>query len=113
VPAAPDVTVQVAHLAGAGSWEDEGAQQVIEVFAVAIAKRDPRTRLLYFDFTALGTRVTAENARVGCASQAASAHGRRVPDHRGQRAAVLAIGGSSPRYDTLRIRTGSALTPAG
>ena len=33
LPAAPDVVVQVAHLAGAGSWEDEGTQQAIAVFA--------------------------------------------------------------------------------
>jgi predicted TIM-barrel fold metal-dependent hydrolase len=54
LPAAPDVVVQVAHLAGAGSWQDVGAQQALEVLADAVAKRDPRTRLLYVDATALG-----------------------------------------------------------
>jgi len=63
LPAAPDVVVQVAHLAGAGSWEDDGARQAIEVFADAITRREPRTRLLYFDVTALGARVTEDNAR--------------------------------------------------
>jgi len=63
LPAAPDVVVQVAHLAGAGSWEDDGTRQAIEVFADAITQREPRTRLLYFDVTALGARVTADNAR--------------------------------------------------
>jgi len=42
LPAAPDVVVQVAHLAGAGSWQDEGAQQAFEVLADAVARRDPR-----------------------------------------------------------------------
>ena len=64
LPAAPDVVVQVAHLAGAGSWQDQGAQRALEVFAEAMAKGDPRTRLLYFDITAVGTPPTSESARV-------------------------------------------------
>ena len=57
------MVVQVAHLAGAGSAEDEGAQQALEVFANAVAKRDARTRLLYFDVTALGPPLTPEQGR--------------------------------------------------
>ena len=67
MPAAPDVVVQIAHLAGAGSWQDEGAQQALEVFADAVAKRDPRTRLLYFDVTALGAPPAADTAQWGAA----------------------------------------------
>jgi predicted TIM-barrel fold metal-dependent hydrolase len=63
LPAAPDVVVQVAHLAGAGGWEDVGAQQAFAVFGDAMARRDPRTRLLYFDVTAVGARVTPETAQ--------------------------------------------------
>ena len=63
MPAAPDVVVQVAHLAGAGSWQDEGAQQALEVLADAVARRDPRTRLLYFDVTALGAPATPDTAQ--------------------------------------------------
>lgn len=62
MPAAPDVVVQIAHLAGAGSWQDEGTRQAFEVFADAVARRDPRTRLLYFDATALGAPPTPDNA---------------------------------------------------
>jgi predicted TIM-barrel fold metal-dependent hydrolase len=62
LPAAPDVVVQVAHLAGAGSPQDEGAHQALEVLADAVAKRDPRTRLLYFDFTMLGAEISPEAA---------------------------------------------------
>src|SRR5580765_3281437 len=51
LPAAPDVVVQVAHLASAGSPQDEGAQQALEVFVDAVARNDPRTRHLYFDAT--------------------------------------------------------------
>jgi len=63
MPAAPDVVVQVAHLAGAGSWQDEGTRQSFEVFADAVAKRDPRTRRLYFDVTALGPSPTPDTAQ--------------------------------------------------
>jgi predicted TIM-barrel fold metal-dependent hydrolase len=47
---APDVPVQVAHLASAGpGFVDPPAYSVIEVLADAVAKRDPRTRNLWFD----------------------------------------------------------------
>ena len=62
MPAAPDVVVQVAHLAGAGSWQDEGVLQAFEVLADAVAKHDPRTRLLYFDVTAIGAPAMLDSA---------------------------------------------------
>lgn len=62
LPAAPDVVVQIAHLASAGSPQDEGAQQALEVFVDAIARNDPRTRNLYFDATTLGEPPTPANA---------------------------------------------------
>ena len=62
LPAAPDVVVQVAHLAGAGSPQDEGAQQALEVFVDAMAKNDPRTRHLYLDAT-VAEPPTADNAQ--------------------------------------------------
>jgi predicted TIM-barrel fold metal-dependent hydrolase len=63
LPAAPDVVVQVAHLASAGSPQDEGAQQALEVFVDAVARNDPRTRHLYFDATTLGEPPTPDNAQ--------------------------------------------------
>jgi predicted TIM-barrel fold metal-dependent hydrolase len=63
LPAAPDVVVQVAHLASAGSPQDEGAQQALEVFVDAVAHDDPRTRNLYFDVTTLGEPPAPENAQ--------------------------------------------------
>src|SRR3954463_12783364 len=63
LPAAPDVVVQVAHLASAGSPQDEGAQQALEVFVDAVAHDDPRTRNLYFDVTTLGEPPARENAQ--------------------------------------------------
>jgi predicted TIM-barrel fold metal-dependent hydrolase len=46
LPAAPDVPVQIAHFAGGGpGYTDEA----LGVYAEAVARRDPRTRNLYFD----------------------------------------------------------------
>jgi predicted TIM-barrel fold metal-dependent hydrolase len=48
--AAPDVTVQVAHMAGAGpGYADPPAHEVMAYLAAAVARGDPRTRRLYFD----------------------------------------------------------------
>ncbi len=47
---APDIPVQVAHMASAGpGYVDPPAYEVIEVLAEAIEKKDSRTRKLYFD----------------------------------------------------------------
>ncbi len=47
---APDIPVQVAHLASSGpGYMDPKAHSVIEVLADAMAKKDPRTRKLWFD----------------------------------------------------------------
>jgi predicted TIM-barrel fold metal-dependent hydrolase len=46
LPAAPDVVVQIAHLAGAGpGWTDSA----LEVFANAVEAGDPRVRNVYFE----------------------------------------------------------------
>jgi hypothetical protein len=63
LPAAPDVVVQVAHLASAGSPQDEGAQQALEVFVDAVARNDRWTRHLYFDATTVGEPPTPDNAQ--------------------------------------------------
>jgi hypothetical protein len=57
------VVVQIAHLAGAGSPQDEGAQQALEVFVDAVLRNDARTRNLYFDATTLGEPPTPANAQ--------------------------------------------------
>lgn len=51
LPAAPDVVVQVAHLAGAGGPEYPQIDPVLEVFADAIARNDPRVARVWFDVT--------------------------------------------------------------
>lgn len=49
LPEAKDVVVQIAHVASAGRYEDEGVDKALGVFADAIAAKDPRTKLVYFD----------------------------------------------------------------
>ena len=41
-PAAPDVPIQIAHLAGAGGYDDPSVDQALAVFVDAIANKDPR-----------------------------------------------------------------------
>jgi predicted TIM-barrel fold metal-dependent hydrolase len=49
LPAAPHVPIQIAHLSGAGGFDDPGIDQALEVFAGAVAAEDPRVKNLYFD----------------------------------------------------------------
>jgi predicted TIM-barrel fold metal-dependent hydrolase len=53
LPAAPDVPVQIAHLAGAGGYEDRLADEVMAVFADAVAARDPRVAKVLFDVSGI------------------------------------------------------------
>ena len=48
--AAPDVPVQIAHLAGAGGYNDE-TDAALSVFTDAIAKHDSRMKNVWFDTT--------------------------------------------------------------
>jgi predicted TIM-barrel fold metal-dependent hydrolase len=49
LPAAPDVPVQIAHLAGSGGYDEDGVDAAVGVFVDAIAARDPRVARLWFD----------------------------------------------------------------
>jgi predicted TIM-barrel fold metal-dependent hydrolase len=60
LPAAPDITVQIAHFAGGGpGYTDEA----LEVFADAIVAKDPRTKNLYFDVATVADGQTDEVLR--------------------------------------------------
>jgi predicted TIM-barrel fold metal-dependent hydrolase len=49
IPAAPDVPIQIAHLAGAGGYDDPLVDEALSVFVAAIARQDPRMRRVIFD----------------------------------------------------------------
>jgi predicted TIM-barrel fold metal-dependent hydrolase len=55
LPAAPDVPIQIAHLAGGGGPADQAAHDALEVLAGAVSKGDPRTKQMWFDVTGMGT----------------------------------------------------------
>ena len=46
---APDVTVQIAHLAGGGGYDDPTIDEALSVFIDAIQRKDPRMTNVYFD----------------------------------------------------------------
>ena len=52
LPAAPDVAVQIAHLAGSGGYNDT-TDAAVGVFADAIGKRDARMNRVWFDASAV------------------------------------------------------------
>jgi uncharacterized protein len=62
LPAAPDVPVQIAHLAGSSGYSaDPPVDQALAVFVEAIANDDPRVRRLLFDVaTNVGPEAPAE-----------------------------------------------------
>ena len=49
LPEAPDVTVQIAHLAGGGGYDDPTIDTALLVFVAAIERKDPRMKNVYFD----------------------------------------------------------------
>ena len=49
LPEAPDVTVQIAHLAGGGGYDDPAVDPALSVFVEAIKRKDARMKNVYFD----------------------------------------------------------------
>jgi predicted TIM-barrel fold metal-dependent hydrolase len=49
LPSAPHVFVQIAHLAGAGGFDDPSVDRALSVFIAAIRKHDGRMAHVYFD----------------------------------------------------------------
>lgn len=65
LPAAPDIPVQIAHLAGAGGYDDPTTDQALGVFVEAIANHDPRTKHLYFDVSGVvSLDISPEKAKL-------------------------------------------------
>jgi predicted TIM-barrel fold metal-dependent hydrolase len=49
LPSAPDVIVQIARLAGAGSYDEPSVDEALGMFVDAIAAKDPRMKNVYFE----------------------------------------------------------------
>jgi predicted TIM-barrel fold metal-dependent hydrolase len=61
LPAAPDITVQVAHLAGTGPGY--GPDEAVAVFAAAMQRKDVRTRNLWFDVATVAIQKQTSEQR--------------------------------------------------
>lgn len=62
VPLAPDVTIQIAHMAGSGpGYADPPAQEAMALFASAAERGDPQARRLWFD---IASNVAASTSPV-------------------------------------------------
>lgn len=66
LPLAPDVLVQVAHLAGSGpGYDDPPADSAMAILADAVERHDPRTRHLWFDVaTVVDRNISAAQAEL-------------------------------------------------
>jgi predicted TIM-barrel fold metal-dependent hydrolase len=53
LPEAPDVPVQIAHLTGAGGYDDPGIDEALGIFVDAINLRDVRMAHVYFDVSGI------------------------------------------------------------
>jgi predicted TIM-barrel fold metal-dependent hydrolase len=93
--AAPDVPVQIAHLAGAGSYDEE-TDQALGVFADAIAKHDGRVAHLWFDLSGIGDLKTR--------GERIAARIRQIGPQRVLFGSDGAIPGNSPREFWERFR---------
>ena len=63
LPAAPDVPVQVAHLAGTGpGFEDPPSREVLATLAAAMEGRHPATSKLWFDVASIAQNDTTPQA---------------------------------------------------
>lgn len=64
LPAAPDIPVQIAHMAGWGGY-DTNTDQALAAFAEAISAGNPHAKKLYFDLTTVAvTRQTAKTRKM-------------------------------------------------
>jgi len=61
LPEAPDVVVQIAHLAGNGGYDDTATDAALSVFVKAIERKDPRMKNVYFDVCGIAIPGKWEN----------------------------------------------------
>jgi len=63
LPSAPDVPVQIAHLAGAGGY-DSTTDNALSAFLDLIARRDPHAKRLWFDVTTVDRNATPDDLKL-------------------------------------------------
>jgi predicted TIM-barrel fold metal-dependent hydrolase len=92
IPAAPDVPVQIAHLAGSGpGYNDPRANEALSVFADAVAAKAAGTSRLLFDVTTrIDLNISRDDARLAVAQM------RKIGLDRILFGSDAAIGGNLP-----------------
>jgi predicted TIM-barrel fold metal-dependent hydrolase len=107
LPAAPNIVVQVAHLAGSGNFPPD-AQAGMQVFAAALARHDPRVHNLYFDQCVVATDTTTPQNGARIAAAIRSVGAKRVFF-----GSDMPIGGNPPPKGSWEIfRAKVPLTPS-
>jgi predicted TIM-barrel fold metal-dependent hydrolase len=53
LPAAPDIPIQIAHLTGAGTYDEPSTDEALSVFIEAITHGDSRMTHVYFDVSGI------------------------------------------------------------
>ena len=99
LPAAADVPVQIAHLAGSGGYDDPAVDEALQVFVGAVARQDKRMRNVWFDASGV--------AGIGNWREKATLIARRIRELGVQR--VLAgsdgaVGGRTPAKEWASFR---------
>jgi predicted TIM-barrel fold metal-dependent hydrolase len=61
LPEAPDVVIQIAHLAGGGGYDDTATDAALSVFVKAIEQNDPRMKNVFFDVCGIAIPGMWEN----------------------------------------------------
>jgi uncharacterized protein len=69
IPRAPHVSIQIAHLAGSGGYDDPSVDEALSVFVDAISKRDPRMAHVYFDISGVAGLGQWEEKKVVIAAR--------------------------------------------
>jgi predicted TIM-barrel fold metal-dependent hydrolase len=64
IPSAPDVPIQIAHLAGAGGYEGPLVDEALAVFVEAVARKDPAMARVYFDVSGITLGEWADRAEL-------------------------------------------------
>ena len=106
LPAAPDIPVQIAHLAGAGGF-DAVSDSALSVFVDAIARQDPRANRLWFDVTTVArSSTTPEEA------QLLATRIRQLGVQRVLYGSDAATGGNLPPRESWAVFLKLPLTPA-
>jgi uncharacterized protein len=94
---APDIPIQIAHMGGSGPGYPSFADEVMAVFAQAIAAGDPRTRNLLFDITTVVTMQSSPKDTELLAGRI-----RQVGPQRVLFGADLSIGGNLPPAESWK-----------